>query len=846
MTCPGVSSRPRVAQLHVPLKLTPFLCILLASGSALAEPAALPSAPEVPKDLPGAPAAPSLPAAPLPGAAAGPKPPSPAPAAPAAPAGVPPTSGPTAAVAGPAEDIEIKTDEVPRTPSDSLPATLPNALRVRAGKGGQAQAGGGLTIEETVNPQVTTVSNRREGAMRAPALVITLTAKDLTDRGYTDLSQVLDDLPGMDVIRPYGRKYARSYWRGYRTGTGADPYLLLVDGLAISSLFFRDAQILASIPMTNIDHIEIVYGPGSVVYGAIATSGMINIVTVDGAARQQAGEYGSNLTTRVTYGGPQRNLSSVDDSTKLVDATASLITKDFRVRVSARVEQSTLDRSIGKDFEFTKPQYYEDRRLWGSVASQNPGIAGSFSSGDEKIGVDARLWIGHFELGAQMFSQTTGLGTMLAGDRFQNGTPWANREANVFLRHTGKLLPTVFATTSLRYRESSLTAPTSLLMRQASTSGFTESGPRLTGLSAPNHAVEFEQRFDADVGSDLLRKGDQLTAGGGLFYRQERLSTSVHTSSNIFFPNGAASSPVDQSTTANLVEDGRTSETSDSLAAFALAGYGLMPTQWFNAGARVEHRTRSDETNLILRGGYVGTFDPVTVKVLYGEAALSRSPYDYSVSPDHVGRPKARNIEANATLTIAPVSFTLAGWNVHYDNPIANESVSLTSRDASGIDATARLMLRPISLWLYYSRYLQAEEQPNGDMPSRPIGDLADNKLWGGITYDRADFVATLLGRWVGVRETVQTNPLGRVNDYLTVDANVLFKNVLIQGSLIGLRCTNLLDARIYHPGVGAADSGDTPGVFTAGGGYVGSRGTFNSLLPQPGRSLLLTIGLEL
>src|SRR5690349_3106125 len=108
---------------------------------------------------------------------------------------------------GPAREVEIQIDDKPPTPSDGLPASLPKALRNSArskddGTHDQVTAGG-LTIEEIVNPPVSSVSNSVEGALRAPAWTIILTRRELIDRGYTDLSQILDDLPGMDVVRTY-------------------------------------------------------------------------------------------------------------------------------------------------------------------------------------------------------------------------------------------------------------------------------------------------------------------------------------------------------------------------------------------------------------------------------------------------------------------------------------------------------------------------------------------------------------------------------------------------------------------------------------------------------------------
>jgi hypothetical protein len=43
------------------------------------------------------------------------------------------------------------------------------------------------------------------------------------------------------------------------------------------------------------------------------------------------------------------------------------------------------------------------------------------------------------------------------------------------------------------------------------------------------------------------------------------------------------------------------------------------------------------------------------------------------------------------------------------------------------------------------------------------------------------------------------------------------------RGQSIGLRCANLLDTQYFEPGIGAANSGDTPGAVR-NGVWVGAR----------------------
>ena len=80
-----------------------------------------------------------------------------------------------------------------------------------------------MSLEELLDQPVVTASNKPERRLVAPATVVVLTGQEIRERGYADLSGIFDDLPGMDVVRPYGATYLKNYWRGYRNTIG-DPF----------------------------------------------------------------------------------------------------------------------------------------------------------------------------------------------------------------------------------------------------------------------------------------------------------------------------------------------------------------------------------------------------------------------------------------------------------------------------------------------------------------------------------------------------------------------------------------------------------------------------------------------
>jgi outer membrane receptor protein involved in Fe transport len=129
-------------------------------------------------------------------------------------------------------------------------------------------------------PTVTSVSKAKEPLAQAPATVVVVTGEEIARRGYTDLEAVLRDLPGFDFSRRAGASYSNVYQRGYRS-IETTRTMLLVDGVEDNDLASSTAWISRQFPLSNVERIEVVYGPASTMYGANAFAGVINVITKD-------------------------------------------------------------------------------------------------------------------------------------------------------------------------------------------------------------------------------------------------------------------------------------------------------------------------------------------------------------------------------------------------------------------------------------------------------------------------------------------------------------------------------------------------------------------------------------
>jgi iron complex outermembrane receptor protein len=734
---------------------------------------------------------------------------------------------------------------------DGVPATLPRGLQrnvpANARLRVQDSSGTPLTIEEVTNPLVVSASKRLEAATSAPSWVYVLSAKDIRDRGYTELSQMLDDLPGMDVNRPYGDVYMRAYLRGYRPGAGSDPFLIMIDGVVFNSLFFKDTQMLATFPLSNIERVEVVYGPASALYGPNAAMGVINVITKDGAHKQENNELGATVDTRITFGGAQKNLKRFDDMTKIVDATMLYTAKDYRLRVTTRLEDGVLDTAIGDSFEYTKTKYYAEPRIWGAqVLQEYPVIAGKFRSPDQKRAVDARVYFGAgTEIAAQFFQLSTGLGTRYPSDRYQTQTPWTTSELSIYGSHTAKLSENVISKSFAQYRVSKVDSPSPSLgrYRSAGATTFDDVGPTYLNVRAPNSGIVVQQDLDIAVARNLFMENDQVTVNSGLRYQHLELSRNYTFDSITTFPLADAD-PIGNARNDNATAPQYATALLpvDTFGPYLLGRYLFAGTQALNVGGRLDYSTLFGQFFATVRGGYVGTFDKLTVKALYGQAVDEPPPLIGSRAKEELKPELSQTIEGSVDYTFWKLGVHGGVYYVDYSRPIIGAK-NLETRRASGADIGVRFLAQPVQLWAYYSRYLLAEGSTLAGGIA-PTGDLARDKVWAGATFDKGPFTATLLGRWMGEREPVTTNPLGTVPSYLVLDANVRVSHVGFDGLWLAFRVANLLDTRYQHPGQESAGGGATPAIFS-GSTYTGSRDDFNSRLPQPGRSLFLTLGLD-
>jgi iron complex outermembrane receptor protein len=135
-----------------------------------------------------------------------------------------------------------------------------------------------LSLEELMDLEVMTASRQEEPLFPTAAAVAVLTRADIERSGATTIPDLLRLVPGVQVARVDANKWAVSA-RGFN-GRFASRLLVLVDGRSVYTTIFSGVHWEhQDLLLDDIERIEVVRGPGGVVWGANAVNGVINIVT---------------------------------------------------------------------------------------------------------------------------------------------------------------------------------------------------------------------------------------------------------------------------------------------------------------------------------------------------------------------------------------------------------------------------------------------------------------------------------------------------------------------------------------------------------------------------------------
>ena len=136
---------------------------------------------------------------------------------------------------------------------------------------------------------VVTATKQERLAKDVPATVTVITKEEIEKSGARTLPELLKTIPGITIYDKYGEGVGASMMmRGhYHAGHSYGYYLVLVDGVPMVAPDTGNVY-LDMMPLSNIERIEVVMGPGSALWGGNAVGGTINIITKKPSPEPQA------------------------------------------------------------------------------------------------------------------------------------------------------------------------------------------------------------------------------------------------------------------------------------------------------------------------------------------------------------------------------------------------------------------------------------------------------------------------------------------------------------------------------------------------------------------------------
>lgn len=244
-----------------------------------------------------------------------------------------------------------------------------------------------MSLEELMNIEVTSVSKRPEKLNEVASAIQVITQNDIHNSGAKTLAEALRLAPNLQVAQVNSSQWAISA-RGFNNVL-ANKLLVLIDGRTVyTPLYagvFWDVQNLL---LEDVDHIEVISGPGGTLWGANAVNGVINIITksshdtkgllVEGAVGsvlpgQGSIRYGGKITDKLSYRvyGTGFKMANVLDTN----------------RASAKDEWYMLQGGGRVDWDSEKNKY----SLQTNVYSGNPNpdgdtLGGVIAKGDNVVG----------------------------------------------------------------------------------------------------------------------------------------------------------------------------------------------------------------------------------------------------------------------------------------------------------------------------------------------------------------------------------------------------------------------------------------------------------------------------
>ena len=270
-----------------------------------------------------------------------------------------------------------------------LAATLIHTQLVMA----QSSSVSVANANSSIDPVIVTATRTSTKANDVLADYVYIGAEEIADAGQTSLIELLKRQRGVEITGASGS--GGSGASVFLRGTSNQQSLLLIDGVRVEAGFLGGPT-WSAIPLAIIDHIEIIFGPQSSLYGSDAIGGVIQIFTKTGDGPFQAiassgyGTYGTTISEATIFGraGKDNQIRYSLSATEEVSSGYNLIATNMPDRSYYNTTNSmgyTKDGGTGKlSFEVSRGQeigmQFFASRLKSQASANQTSLAESIAS----------------------------------------------------------------------------------------------------------------------------------------------------------------------------------------------------------------------------------------------------------------------------------------------------------------------------------------------------------------------------------------------------------------------------------------------------------------------------------
>ena len=204
-----------------------------------------------------------------------------------------------------------------------------------------------LSASEVYSTDIVVVTGTKteRNLLDVPVRTEVVTQEQLQETHARDLAEGLKHVPGV-MIKPIHGKTGQEIWL---QGFDANRVLVLIDGLPVTASTGSSVD-LTQISVADVDHVEIVKGSVSALYGSEAMGGVVNIITKKSkpGSRYQVtvdgGTYGDGNVSDNVFNDQHVNVLLQHDSGTWFTA----LTADLRNKGGSRLNPDTWDTEGGE------------------------------------------------------------------------------------------------------------------------------------------------------------------------------------------------------------------------------------------------------------------------------------------------------------------------------------------------------------------------------------------------------------------------------------------------------------------------------------------------------------------